>query len=448
MDNVLEGEKVVTIIFALMLFVAASAMIWPVLFKYEFNGKIKREVYYVALLAVAALMVRLICACIYTGHNYDTGCFRSWASRLAADGFAAFYSSDNFNNYPPGYMYVLYIIGKISSHYSLSAEAFNIALKIPAIICDIASGMFVYKVAKKRFSLNVALTVMSVWLFNPAVITDSSLWGQVDIAYTFFLGLMLYFMAEKKLIYSYFMFALCILLKPQTFIITPILIYGIIEQVFLAGFDKRIFWKHLLWGCVAIGMIFLVSAPFGIKYVFEQYKETLQGSEYIVQNAFNVWGALGKNYAWITNTASIIGYVLIGISVVFVTFVFFKSKGKEKVYFSAALLMLCSFMLSVKMNERYAFAVMLFLLLASIEKTTKNNTLSYVLMTLSQFFNIAWVLFVFETDFYKYYPSKQICVYSAINILIFVYILYVGLTDYCGVIGVKEKSSEKVEKRC
>jgi hypothetical protein len=152
-----------------------------------------------------------------------------------------------------------------------------------------------------------------------------------------------------------------------------------------------------------------------------------------------MWGAIGKNYAWISNKESIIGYILITISVIFSAFVYFRTKGKEKVYFTAAVLVLCSYMLSVKMNERYAFAAIIFLLLTFIEKPTKNNAISYFVITLSQFFNIAWVLFVFETDFYKYYPSKQICVYSAINVIIFAFIIYVALKDFCGFIKSKKE---------
>lgn len=420
----------INILLVILICAACAAMIYPLMAKCEFKGKISREIYYVAAILIAAAAVRVICALLFSGHSYDTSCFRSWASRLASGGFAAFYSSDNFNNYPPGYMYVLWIIGKISAHFGFSTEAFNIALKVPAMLTDLVSGMFVYGIAKRKLDINKALIVLAVWLFNPAVITDSSLWGQVDIIYTLFIAFMLYFIAEKKLIPSYFMFAICILLKPQSFVMTPILIYGIIDQVFLSGFDKRFFIKNLLWGLAAVAMMFLISAPFGISYVFEQYKETLHGSNYIVQNAFNFWGMLGNNYKNTTPLISAIGYVFLALSVAFSAVVFFRGKDKSRVYFSGALLMLCFYMLSVKMNERYAFAVMLCLLLAYLENSSKHNALSYTLMSLSQFFNIAWVLFVFETDFYKYYPSKWICLYSAFNVIMFGYIVYVAIKNF------------------
>lgn len=426
----------VTILCVVLLTVALGFMLYNVVFEDDLKKAPDYSVY-AAVLIFAAVLVRVICAWQYTGHSYDTSCFRAWASRLAGGGLRAFYSSDNFNNYPPGYMYVLWIIGKIAAAFKMSEGAFNILLKMPAILLDLLSGIFIYRVAAKKFSPKKALIVMSAWLFNPAVITDSSLWGQVDIAYTFALAVMMYFIAEHKLIYSYFMFALCILLKPQAFVVTPVLIYAVIDQVFLAVFDKKIFWKNLICGLAAIASIFIVSAPFGIEFVFKQYTETLKGSEYIVQNAFNAWAMLGKNYNWITVKASVIGYVFLAISVAFSAVVYFRSEGKSRVYFTGGLLMLCSFMLSVKMNERYAYAVMMFMLLAYIEKPDRENALSYFLVTLMQFFNIAWVLFIFESDFYKYYPSKQICFYSVFSVLIFAFIIYVALKDYCGLLKKK-----------
>lgn len=396
-------------------------------FKYD-DCKLKKSKFdcmYPILICSAAFFVRLICAFQFSGHGYDTSCFRAWASRLASDGFSAFYSSDQFNNYPPGYMYVLWIIGELNNvFYYSSDEVFNIVLKIPAIMIDILGGIFVYKISKKKFSKNVSLIIMAFWLFNPAVIADSALWGQVDVIYTVAITVMIYFISEKNLIYSYFMFALCILLKPQSFIITPVLIYGIIEQVFLDGFNKKKFLRNLFWGCVAILAMFVAVLPYGIKYVFEQYKETLQGSEYIVQNAFNFWAAIGKNYNRVTTLTSALGYVFLAATVVFSAMVCFKSKNKGKYYLVGAILILCSYMFSVKMNERYAFCSILLFLMYFIENPNKENGAVYGLISCSQFYNIAWILFIFEQDFYKWYPSKWIWLYSWINIAIFIYIIY------------------------
>lgn len=428
----------VTILSVICIFLAMSLFVG---LKYD-DYKLKKDkvnYIYPILICVVAFSIRLICAFQFSGHGYDTSCFRAWASRLGNDGFAAFYSSDQFNNYPPGYMYVLWVIGKLNNVFHYPSDAvFNIVLKIPAIVVDILGGVFVYKIARKKFSENISLIIMAFWLFNPAVITDSSLWGQVDVIYTVAIAVMIYFITEKKLIYSYFIFALCILLKPQSFIITPVLIYGIIEQVFLDGFDKKNFLENLIWGCVAILAMFVVVMPYGVQYVFEQYKETLKGSEYIVQNAFNFWAAIGKNYNHITTWASVMGYIFIAAAVAFSAMVCFKSKSKGKYYLTGAILILCSYMLSVKMNERYAFCAILLFLIYFIETPNKETAAIYGLISCSQFYNIAWILFIFEQDFYKWYPSKWIWFYSWINVVIFIYVMYLIVKNNFCVNKIKE----------
>ena len=164
--------------------------------------------------------------------------------------------------------------------------------------------------------------------------------------------------------------------------------------------------------------------PYGIQYVFEQYKETLHGSEYFVQNAFNFWGAIGKNYVKVTTSASIIGYVFIAVILAFSTLIWLKGKNSEKYYLIGAILILSSYMFSVKMNERYAFCAILLFLMYFIENPKKDTACMFGLMSCSQFFNIAWVLFVFETDFYKWYPSKWVWFYSWIDVAMYAYIIY------------------------
>ena len=67
----------------------------------------------------AAFIVRLIIAPIIEGHPTDIQCFKSWANHAAANGLFNFYATDMFVDYPPGYIYILYILGKIRMIFSL-----------------------------------------------------------------------------------------------------------------------------------------------------------------------------------------------------------------------------------------------------------------------------------------------------------------------------------------
>ena len=103
------------------------------------RGKIKKqngraELYAVLLLGIAA---RYIGAFFEYGHSTDMNCFSSWALRMAEGGAKDFYSPEVFTDYPPGYMYILWIIGKIRELVPMSDTAYGMLLKTPAIIANI-----------------------------------------------------------------------------------------------------------------------------------------------------------------------------------------------------------------------------------------------------------------------------------------------------------------------
>ena len=381
---------------------------------------------YIIGVLVAAFVVYVICAASYSGHKTDMSCFSAWADMIFKDGIGSFYKSEAFHDYPPGYMYVLWVIGALKQVFGSS----NILIKMPAIICDIATGFVIYRIADKRFGNARASLISALYLFNPAVVMNSAIWGQVDSIYTLLAVAMLYFVSEKQMIKSYFMFALCIFVKPQAFIFMPVMIFGIIENVFLPKFDSQKFVKNLIWGLGAIAMIFILALPFGLGNVIEQYKSTLASYPYMTVNAFNLWGALGKNWVQLTTATSVIGYIFLVLIVAYSTYLFFKSKSKAKYYFTGAVLSLATYMLSVKMHDRYAFPTMIMLLLAFVEARDAKGFALYVLNSAAQFFNVAWVLFIYEQDINKYFVSPVIKVASVINIVIFAFMIFIAQKQY------------------
>ena len=57
------------------------------------------------------LALRLVLALVTEGYPYDMSCFVAWGDKLAAEGPAAFYSEGYFADYPPGYLWVLGLVG-------------------------------------------------------------------------------------------------------------------------------------------------------------------------------------------------------------------------------------------------------------------------------------------------------------------------------------------------
>ena len=70
----------------------------------------------VVILIVLGVLLRVFVGGIYmplSGFRIDVGDFNAWAQRLASGGPGDFYAPDYFGDYPPGYMYVLWLLGSI-----------------------------------------------------------------------------------------------------------------------------------------------------------------------------------------------------------------------------------------------------------------------------------------------------------------------------------------------
>jgi Gpi18-like mannosyltransferase len=122
----------------------------------------------------------------HIGFFYDLAYFRTWSAELARIGPRHFYSTDRIADYPPGYLYLLWLVGKVT------ASPGYLAVKLPPILADLGiawvAGTFAARLAPRATTerFPVRALVAAAVLFNPAVIALSAVWGQVDSVPAFF----------------------------------------------------------------------------------------------------------------------------------------------------------------------------------------------------------------------------------------------------------------------
>ncbi len=390
-----------------------------------------------AIIFVVGLLVRLIAAGVYRGNEVDMNCFISWGDMVYNDGFKAFYTSEAFTDYPPGYMYILYVIGWLRSLLGIdwNSTASVILTKLPAILADMATGYLIYHVASKKWKETGAAFLSALYIFCPFIITDSAVWGQTDAVFTFFVALMCYFITEKRLIPAYFVFAVGILIKPQTTIFTPVLICGIIDQVFLEDFNWNKFFKNLGLGIAAILLMVVLMLPFGFKEALSQYTDTLGSYEYASVNAYNFWTMFGLNWQsqdgyFCGLTYQMWGSIAIVLIVISSIVISIRCKNsKSKYYFIGAYIVTCVFMFSVRMHERYIFPAMLLLLLCYAQRQRKELYILYTLLSACAFYNTAHVLFVYDVNhFNRLEPIPMVI--AAATFAVTGYLIYIAVRLY------------------
>ena len=79
----------------------------------------KRNQNLIKLLLVDGFFLRFAVSFLYYGHGSDMGCFGAWSDMMVDLKPWGFYESGNFADYPPVYMYVLWLLGGIKNFLSL-----------------------------------------------------------------------------------------------------------------------------------------------------------------------------------------------------------------------------------------------------------------------------------------------------------------------------------------
>lgn len=396
------------------------------------TNKIKSGRLPVLLFFSAALLFRIIAAILSKGFDTDTACFAAWSERVYSTGFSGFYSPDVFTDYPPGYIYLLYPIGALRNMLSIPYySSFHLLLlRFPAILCDLLSGVAIFRLAQKKWKDTLLPYLFAAaYLFNPVVLLNAAVWGQVDSIYTFLLILTCLFLCEGKTIPSYFLFFIGILIKPQMIIFAPVLFIGFLQHVVLRKFT----WQKLLWnvfaGLSGILLDLLLILPFGLGTVLSQYLGTVTSYPYAAVNACNFWGLLGQN--WISQDTSFLGisyavYGYIGIAVfVILTLIYaFRNKQNRTMYpLLCSLLMSGIFVFSVRMHERYLYPAVILLLFACIFQPSKELFLAYCGFSIFHFYNTAFVLYCYDPNNYDR-RSPFLLLVSAGTMVCLGYLLY------------------------
>ncbi len=408
---------------------------------------IKRSV---LLLFGAAMIIRLFAAGLSGGFDNDTACFAAWADRIFQVGPGQFYSADFFTDYPPGYMYLLYPVGALRSllHISYYSTAHLLLLRLPAILCDLGCGFLLFRTARRYMGGRNSSFLCAAYLFNPAVILNSSVWGQVDSVYTLLLLVMCLSLTKKRTLPAFLSFCAGILIKPQMLVYAPVLFVGICDSVFSDGFSLKKLFQNISYGLLSLLAVLLLVLPFGIGNVLSQYLNTLGSYPYAAVNACNFWGFLGLN--WISQDNRFLGlpfhfygWAAIVVTVLVVLFISFRLKKDNTKYpLLAALLMTSVYLFSVRMHERYLYPAIVLLLLAVVCLPSKRLYLCYSGFSILHFYNTAYVLFQYDPS--NYDRKAPLLLIVSAGMLIMGAFLYRTVYLYCFHSDSKSLSSDSL----
>lgn len=336
-------------------------------YKVAHTGRQIRETNKAALvwmLLGIGLFLRIAAAPWISGHPFDINLFKSWASS-AANGLTGFYTNGS-SDYPPFYVYVLYLVGKLASTAAMNSY-FTLLIKLPSILADVATAYLLYRVASKRMSFEISLLIAAFYTFNPAVFINSTFWGQVDSFFTLLVVAALVLLSENKLGWSTALLTAAVLMKPQGIIYLPVLFFVLWRSKQLKAW--------LTAAASGIATVLLVVLPFSLNqspsWLIKLYSSTVNEYPYASVNGYNFFALLGANYKKDSSTLFLFSYhtwgmVFIVLVALFAWRAYAKSRNPRFASAAALLLIAGVFTFSSGMHERYLFPAAGLALLAFI----------------------------------------------------------------------------------
>ena len=361
------------------------------------------------MLLGGALLLRLVLALVTDGYPYDMSCFVAWGDKLAAEGPAAFYSEGYFADYPPGYLWVLGLVGAIRAALHIAYESkwtyFLLAL-VPSL-CDCGLAWLVYRAAKRSsrgVKEHTALVLTAFTAFNPLMLFDTGVWKQIDGAFALPLVLCFVLLEQRRYLPAAVLYGVALAIKPQALLFGPVLAVCYLAAITLEKDRLRAFGRCFGGAALALLPPLLTGLPFFgvvqlIPKLIDKYTGTMSGYPYATINAFNWLAALGGNWKELADPALFgISWQQLGcLNILLVTagLAYFAVRSVRGGWFSPLLLAayygIGIFTLAHCMHERYMVPGVLLTLLAAAHWNDIRLYAAGVGLSLTGFINLAAV---------------------------------------------------------
>lgn len=357
------------------------------------------------LLLLFGLALRFVLVPV-AGFRADMAFWKGWGLAVADKGIIWLVNNTNYN-YPPGFAYILDLIGRIyklfanpyDSQYWMDNNLLYLFLfKIIIILSDIGIVFLIIKIAQK-LKMKWGWLLGTIFFLNPAVLFDGVIWGQVDQFGLFlFLGAIYLFVEEKPKLAS-IIFTIAWLMKWQNIIFIPIF--------YLFIYKKYSFNELIKYISVSLITFAVIIFPFWfhreIAGLLNLFTVNSNWFPWYSLNAFNGWWiASGLNGMGINDKTLVLGVInakQFGL-LLFCLFYFIaslniflakKEDTLKEFVLSSALVVLSFFHLLTQSHERYLFHLLGLVIIFYFFKIEKKLTHIIGLLsavTLGIFFNM------------------------------------------------------------
>lgn len=388
-------------------------------------------------LLIIAFVVRMLFS-LLPAFEIDQNDWRLWSLRMAHEGASHFYSQNIFTDYTPGFLYFLWLAGLIKAsfltNFSGNNLGYDLLLKLPANIADLLTSLIIYLIAKK-IDKKWAILGFLLYIFNPAIFFNSSIWGQFDSISTLLILSATLILVNKKIPeIAAVLVALALTIKPQAVFFIPAFSILFLLKINLRRLPSSLF--------VFITTFVITYIPFVSSNLVEQIIKinTQVGNVFKCTTcfAFNFWGLFG-NWKNDTNILAGIPFTYWGIMLTSLSLIatlllrpFRLKYHMPFIYLTISLSIISFYTFLTRMHERYLFPFFCFFLIAALLLRSRKLIYFYLLFSIISTFNLylpyAYYNYVYTNISQPPFVNLLIANFKLLS-LIFV-ISFVGLIWY------------------
>src|SRR3989344_217898 len=308
------------------------------------------------LIIIIGLLIRVILNNIVDSN--DAKSFVIWANSLSQNSVAKLYETlpGDYLPYPPTYYYVLKPIGFILHFFKNGEWISQLIVKLPVFASEVISTLIIYKLTRKVISRKGATISSAFFFLHPAIIYNTSIWGQIDSIIIMSSLAFVFFATLRKELLALIIYLISVTIKLQALAILPLVAVWSLTSIKILRLRSYSIILILLGLLIFLPLFITKGIQWSSKYIYSlphQYPYT-----YVY--TYNFWAFSGFLTPDKVKLLGIISYRLLGLAAYWIIAAliilpFLKNKNRKPriILFAAFLLFFDFAFFSTRIHSRY-----------------------------------------------------------------------------------------------
>jgi len=373
--------------------------------------KLLKTHYIFIIFIFVAFIVRIFLAVLLLQpqfkENDDLARYRDWGKISYYHGVSDSYNLKhisfgiNPNNQPPGTTYIDFAM--YSAYETIfhtppenQLKLYDIFLKFPSILADLIIGILIYFCVSKYTKKKYALLAMSLFIYNPVVIYNSTVWGQTDAINNLLLYCSILFLLSKKYFLTIFTFFLCLYIKISLLPLLPLILLLTLKET---KYNYKKIFVFTITSIIALLLFTLPVSNSPLIWIINFLKQNSSGElQHIANYSFNFWSLIFNpdSFSLVPLSSSLVlgislevwAYLLFFLAFIplFIYVIKNKTLSAIQIFGIYSITTFAMFLFLPRMHERYLYPVIP--LLATYVGLKGKNYLEFLLVSLLNFIGL------------------------------------------------------------